>query len=330
MQTPSLHDVARAAGVGVATASRALNGRYGVKAGTRERVERAAAELGYHVNPVLASLAARRFEGPEGVSVALLTRHRRAGSSPYGRCEEAAQARGWTLEHIETSDWADAARLSRVLRSRGFAAVWLHHITHSPEWFADFDWTSFVAVCTDIGFSEVRLPLVRHSETSAMWKGLEALHTRGYRRIGVVLPDWKLRRIENLRQYGMTLAFQQLEIPSKDRIPPLALAPLGEEAAGWAEALRDWLAAQKPEVLFVHNMFRGLVGALPKLERPPYAVFQCRGSEAGIVSLANPEEETIALIGRLLRARAFGLLDAPTEVLIPVRWRDGPELGKGE
>lgn len=44
---PTIHDVAAAAGVSVAAASKAINGRYGVAADTAARVLRAADELGY-------------------------------------------------------------------------------------------------------------------------------------------------------------------------------------------------------------------------------------------------------------------------------------------
>ena len=47
-ESPRLSDVAAAAGVSLATASRALSGRGSVAAGTRERVRRAAASLDFH------------------------------------------------------------------------------------------------------------------------------------------------------------------------------------------------------------------------------------------------------------------------------------------
>ncbi|MFE6997112.1 LacI family DNA-binding transcriptional regulator [Microbacterium sp. NPDC057659] len=56
--TPTLHDVARAAGVSLATASRVLNGsERKVAESYRERVEQAAAELGYTANISAQSIA---------------------------------------------------------------------------------------------------------------------------------------------------------------------------------------------------------------------------------------------------------------------------------
>lgn len=56
----SIDDVARAAGVSTATVSRALSGRGPVSAPTRDRVSRAAAELGYVVSADASSLASGR------------------------------------------------------------------------------------------------------------------------------------------------------------------------------------------------------------------------------------------------------------------------------
>jgi len=55
-----IEDVAAAAGVSVATVSRALRGRPNVADSTRERVERAAAELEYRADPAASRLAAGR------------------------------------------------------------------------------------------------------------------------------------------------------------------------------------------------------------------------------------------------------------------------------
>jgi LacI family transcriptional regulator len=56
----TLEDVARTAGVSLATADRALNGRPGVRAATRARIDAAVARLGYRVNQAAAQLARNR------------------------------------------------------------------------------------------------------------------------------------------------------------------------------------------------------------------------------------------------------------------------------
>jgi LacI family transcriptional regulator len=57
---PTLREVAQAAGVSLATASKALTGRHPVKPDTREKVERAAARLGFRPNILARDLASGR------------------------------------------------------------------------------------------------------------------------------------------------------------------------------------------------------------------------------------------------------------------------------
>ncbi|GAA4949788.1 LacI family DNA-binding transcriptional regulator [Actinoplanes utahensis] len=59
-QRPTLAVVARTAGVSRASASRAINGAYGVSETVRRRVRTVAAELGYEANPVARALATGR------------------------------------------------------------------------------------------------------------------------------------------------------------------------------------------------------------------------------------------------------------------------------
>ena len=56
----SLHDVARAAGVSLATVDRVLHGRAGVRARTVERVNAVVERLGYRPDPAAARLARKR------------------------------------------------------------------------------------------------------------------------------------------------------------------------------------------------------------------------------------------------------------------------------
>lgn len=57
---PTIHDVAAAAGVSVATVSKAVNGRYGIASDTVARVLKVVQELGYESSLVASSMRSRR------------------------------------------------------------------------------------------------------------------------------------------------------------------------------------------------------------------------------------------------------------------------------
>lgn len=57
---PTLQDVADRAGVTITTVSRMLNGRVNVSGKTREKIEKAISELGYHPNEMARSLAKKK------------------------------------------------------------------------------------------------------------------------------------------------------------------------------------------------------------------------------------------------------------------------------
>ena len=65
----TIHDVAAAAGVSVATVSKAVNGRYGISAATSARVLDVVAQLGYESSLVASSMRSRRT-GVIGILVA--------------------------------------------------------------------------------------------------------------------------------------------------------------------------------------------------------------------------------------------------------------------
>ena len=77
IRSVTIEDVAAAASVSVATVSRALRGLDNVAHSTRQKVELAAAELGYVANPAAAKLAAG---SSKTIVVAVSTS--RAGSQP--------------------------------------------------------------------------------------------------------------------------------------------------------------------------------------------------------------------------------------------------------
>jgi len=69
----TVRDVAKSAGVSIATVSRVTSGKDGVALDTKEKVLAAAAQLRYAPNPAAASLSRNRSKRPRNTSVSLTT-----------------------------------------------------------------------------------------------------------------------------------------------------------------------------------------------------------------------------------------------------------------
>jgi LacI family transcriptional regulator, galactose operon repressor len=110
---PTLADVAAAAGVSLKTASRALNGEYGVASETASRVVRVSRTLGFQPNLMARSLAAGRASAAVGLIVADV-------ADPFfaavaGAVERALEPR--ELQLITASHHEDAERQRRIVRA---------------------------------------------------------------------------------------------------------------------------------------------------------------------------------------------------------------------
>jgi len=110
---PTLADVAARAGVSLKTASRALNGEYGVARATSERVLLASRELGFRPNHLARSLASRRPSAAVGLVLSSV-------ADPFfaalaGAVEQVLAPRD--LQLIIASHGDDANRQRRIVRT---------------------------------------------------------------------------------------------------------------------------------------------------------------------------------------------------------------------
>ena len=122
--SPVLAEVARRAGVSVATASRVLSGRGPASAASRDAVRRAAADLGYIPHPVARHLARR-----SGTRILFAVRDRRADilRDPFVARATAAMAAAVEADGLGVSlrrlPLDASAELERIAADRGVAAV---------------------------------------------------------------------------------------------------------------------------------------------------------------------------------------------------------------
>lgn len=126
----TIRDVAAAAGVSAATASRALNERVKCAPATRDRVVQAAREMGYMPDPGLAALARYRRSSrqkPHRYTAVWLTElDERRYVRPASLVEASVAAGreyGYRIEVCRIDDLGGPAAASRILHHRGVDGI---------------------------------------------------------------------------------------------------------------------------------------------------------------------------------------------------------------
>lgn len=267
----TLVDVARLAGVSKMTASRALRDANECKAQTRERVRKAAEQLGYQPNPIvtLFHAAVRRRSGAFHATLGWLNDFPARGhhrKTLYLRriwrgAEAQAVRRGFMLEEV----WLEAAeelpierralRYAQILRARGSPGVILPILRYAD--LAMQPWAELSTVCLGgmvaspgEGAASSSFPERFHHVQTDFFANMElacvALRARGYRRVGLFLSEWHNRHTG--RQYEAAFRMQMADWAPGERVKPLITRDLISEAEQ-ESALGAWVRKEKPDAV---------------------------------------------------------------------------------
>ncbi len=331
-QRVTLADIAHAAGLSIATVSRALRDGGQVGAATRERVQRLARELGYHPDPALAALASYRDAQrrcAQQLRVGLLL------GPPYNARNLAESF------HRRAHVAGVAAELLRL----GYVAL-PPQVVDTPQ--AVDDWLQVQRV---------------HGVVIA---GVDqaVLAAAGLRRLAVACIGnqryaARFHRVDSDCHHGMLLVFGQLRARGYRRIA-LAMHPHTDDSSGgrWyagylhqqfrgrerdeavlpicphndGAKVREFLAAQRPDCIMARRSLRATFAA-GDIAVPGdfgYASLGVRASghrTAGLISNAHEVGVGAArLVDAALRHHELGAPDLPQTVLLPYRWNDGASL----
>lgn len=188
---PTLADVAARAGVSLKTASRALNGEYGVADATAERVHDAARQLGFRLNRLARALATRQASAAVGLVIPTV-------SDPFiaavaAEVEAALEPRN--LQLISASHGDDMARqrtLTRALVERRVDALVIVSAPGDSSYLQlDID-HGLVVVAVDRPLDGVSVDTVTIDNRAAARVAVAGLVAGGHRRIAVIGSDERL------------------------------------------------------------------------------------------------------------------------------------------
>lgn len=183
-RTPTLEDVARAAGVSTATVSRCLNNPNKVVEKTRNRVLAVVTRLGYAPNFNARALAARRTET---IGAVIPTMENAIFAEGVQAFQRVLQAEGFTLLIASSNyDPATEAEVIRKLVARGADGLLLVGFDRSPDTYSFLEAQSIPAVVGWAYDARGALPSVGFDNAAAMAALVRHAIDLGHKRVGMI------------------------------------------------------------------------------------------------------------------------------------------------
>lgn len=335
----SLSDVAKKAGVSIATASLALRGRGQVAAATAERIRQAAEELGYRPNPLLASLATKRFrsqDSVEGTPLAIFEFPRQLSSRVAqvderypGELSLFARNLGYAPTHYKLTNSAKTAPLFKELYHRMAQGIIIVGSMDMETFGKQMDWEMFsVVVCARFA-SSLPFHTVRPNIFQGIKLAFERLRQHGYERIGFALGQHETPMEDDDARHGAAIALENRYLPKHCRIPPYS------GGINDSQAFLKWVAKQKPEAVVAFS-----VGYYWHLKDAGFRIpgdigfaglhLDGAGGDVAMSGLVQNRTEiarqSVLQLDQLIRNRERGLPAMPLNILVPSIWVEGTTL----
>ncbi|MCX6934520.1 MAG: LacI family DNA-binding transcriptional regulator [Verrucomicrobia bacterium] len=324
----TMQDIARRAGVHASTVSRALRNDPRITPGQRQKILRAAQDLDYRANPLIAALmTARRTRSvtPYRATLGFLKKHAASDAAwftqTYGQlltgARDRALAQGYHLEEFNLADPdLTPRRITEILVPRGVPGLLVAPL-HSVQDSIELDWSQFCSVAVGFSLQTVQISRVAHNHFSGL-----ALATRQCRG----LQERVAEKVE--KRWVAAALLDQSEQPDADRVAPLLLDY-------WDEAIfAAWFRRHRPEVILGVNLtevprWLGRFGC-----RVPHDVglvsLDRRTSDRGIAGIdqdyARVGGNAVDVMIGLLQRNERGLPNQPATVLSDGAWINGRSL----
>jgi DNA-binding LacI/PurR family transcriptional regulator len=334
----SLRDVAREVGVSHVTVSLALRDHPRVSAERREEVKAAAEKLGYRPDPMLASLSAyRHAKRPITIhsTIAWLNQwpdpkalRRFEEFAAYWRgAREAAEQLGYRLEEFVVARDLPVERLQKILTTRGVRGVLIPPHARGLA-LPGFDWSEFSVVRFGVSVKEPLCHVTSSDHVACGALATMRVQEHGYGRVGFVTTrEFDTNTRGNFR--AGYLAAQDTALPAGSRLRPLVLAG---EAPADREALRRWLAAERPEAVVTSDpRVRDLLAALRVRVPADLAVAALSVRDGNFDAGIEQNAEEIGRVGLrtlagLINQNERGIPRFVRRTLVEGSWVDGESL----
>jgi DNA-binding LacI/PurR family transcriptional regulator len=280
----NMRDVARRAGVSIATVSKCLGGKPDVSAATRGRVLAICKSMGYRTNPLVAALMQsrrRRMKPSTGLTLAFVTafptpdgwlRHPApVFRQMFAGAEEQAKQRNYRLEHFWLyREGMSNQRFSEILKARGIRGLLLAPLPR-PDTVIELDWSAFSTVALGLTPTTRAFHRVTTDYFQSMLLVMSECLQLGYKRPGLAVRIDAVKRHEFRWEGAYRVGCEWFE--------PVSPKPLFVEE--WTPAIVErWLKSERPDVV--------IGPVLGKLEEYIRASQRVVPDDLGLVGLLAP------------------------------------------
>ena len=337
---PTVRSIAAVLGLSRATVSNALRGYAGVNAKTRQRVQKAAAKLGYVAHPFAAQVMSqlrRSSANKEIGTLAVLEMHepdRPAGAAQFhaellAGVRKRAAVLGFASSHWKFGPGGDLPlkRLDQILHNRGVQGLVLLPTWSEPD-FRELDWSRFTGIYVDYLIQRPALHAVCCDHGLTVFTALEEARARGYRRPGLAVAHRTNARVHG-RWVGAYLAYLNAH-PELTPVPPLVVDEADELNP---VNFLPWFRKQRPDVVLTH-----WIGALDQMKQAGAEVTRTHGFICLNLQVAPPNFSGFSQQPKKLGERAAELVisqlshgesgspSLPSTTMLPSKWREGATI----
>jgi LacI family transcriptional regulator len=326
-----MRDIAKRANVHFTTVGLALRRDPRVTVETADRIRAIATELGYTHDAMLSALSSYRHRNAKrhaGVIGCIVTyspeqgRHNVTERQFIDGATRCARAQGFEIESFQiNAPGMTAARLSRLLRARGIQGLILSPKLPLPGPMPDLDWQHFSTVAVGYSITNLRIHRVCVHHAYNIRLAMQQLRSRGYRRIGLVLPYEIFER--SLGIVPGTFLSEQFLLPESDRVTPLI------EHKTTKASLDRWLRGQRIDCVILSAYWPQMLAWIKELgHRVPQDIGVCLGQLFGLsTDLAGIDNQTDLLgeaaasfVISMLKHNERGLPVYPRSISVEGRW----------
>lgn len=253
----SQRDIAKELGVSHVTVSMALRNNSRVSERVRNEIRQFADRVGYRPDPMLSALSNyKNDKGSRCIHSSIgwinfwqkpdeLRRYKEFDFYWKGAFA-AAEKFGYRLEEFRLGGDISPKRLHQILGARGIRGLLLPPQQNPQLAWDDFPWSEYFLVRFGRSLPSPNTHIVTADQVTNTMLAFDEIQKRGYRRIGLIAEDTRIRGSGHLFEGGFILA--QRNVDKSDRVPVFPFGSLPADQRG--RAIAAWIKKHRVDAVF--------------------------------------------------------------------------------